>query len=152
MRPSALPRRKRALSRARDCEAGSAILEFAIVLPILVALVAGSVEIGRALFTYLAIERAVQAGARYLAQVPDPTCEPSCSPGAAHAVAMTRGQILANTGLDAAAIRIGPVPTAPAGTVAMGAEVAMPLPLLSSFGLPNRWTITLSHQEPQVAG
>ena len=142
---------RRIPARFRFSESGSAILEFAIILPILVALVAGSVEIGRALSTYLAVERAVQAGARYLAQVPDPTCEPSCSPGAVHAIDMTRRQILANTGLDEGAIRLGPVPDAPAGTVAMRAEVAMPLPLLGSFGLPKRWTITLSHQEPQIA-
>jgi len=131
-------------------ESGAAILEFAVALPILVALFFGCFELGRALLVRQAMEGAVRGGARYLARVPDPTCAPACSPGAAHAVRMTTDRILENTGLASAAVSVAPDP-APPGTVAMSAAVAFRVDFLSRGTLGSTWTLTARHQEQRVA-
>ncbi|MFD0934180.1 TadE/TadG family type IV pilus assembly protein, partial [Methylobacterium trifolii] len=68
----------RALARCRE---GAAILEFALVLPILLLLVGACFEIGRALLIYQSMTEAVRSGARTLARLPDPTCRDGCAPG-----------------------------------------------------------------------
>ncbi len=58
------------------CEDGAAILEFVLVLPIMLALLGGAFELGRILLVDAALEAGVRGGARYLARVPDPSCNP----------------------------------------------------------------------------
>ena len=48
-------------------ERGAELLEFAIVLPLLILLVLGAIEFGRAYFTYNILAKAVRDGARYAA-------------------------------------------------------------------------------------
>ncbi|MCJ2082590.1 TadE/TadG family type IV pilus assembly protein [Methylobacterium sp. J-090] len=141
-----LARRLRAL---RDEDSGAAILEFALLLPILVVLVYGCFEVGRALLVRQAMEGAVRAGARILAQVPDAACEAGCPPGAARAVRITESQILANTGLPPGAVTAEPQPDPPAGTVAMQASVAFDVMFPGPVPL-RRWTLKARHQEPHV--
>lgn len=50
---------------------GAAMLEFAIVLPLLMILFFGIVELGRALYQQNTLYKAVNTGARYLARVND---------------------------------------------------------------------------------
>ncbi|WP_375461855.1 TadE/TadG family type IV pilus assembly protein [uncultured Enterovirga sp.] len=138
---------------ARCCrqEEGAAILEFALVLPILLALVAGSFELGRALLVRHAMANAVRGGARYLARVPDPTCRAECSLGAARAVSETRDQIVGATGLAPAAIRITPTFDPGAGIVTMRADVPFRFELLRTVGFGPGLTLVASHQEPRIA-
>lgn len=44
---------------------GQSALEFAIVVPVLLVLVLGTLDIGRGLYAYIALENAVRDGARY---------------------------------------------------------------------------------------
>lgn len=132
-------------------ETGTAILEFALALPILIALVFAGFELGRALLIQGALEAAVRGGARFLARAPDPTCRPTCSPGAAHAVALTRGEILANTGLGPDAVAVRPLPEPPPGTVVMSAEAAFRVAFLSRATGRAVWTLAARHQEQRVA-
>lgn len=141
-----LARRLRAL---RDGDSGAAILEFALLLPILVVLVYGCFEVGRALLVRQALEGAVRAGARILARVPDPVCNPACAPGAARAVRITEGQIRDNTGLPSDAVTVAPQPDPPAGTVAMQASVAFDVMFPGPVPF-KRWTLKARHQEPHV--
>jgi len=134
------------------CESGTAVLEFAILLPVLVALGAGCVEFGRALFIRSAIEHAVRGGARLLAQVSDPTCAPICSRGATDAIALARDEILANTRLGPDAVNVRPVSGARPGTVVLRAEVKVGLSLLPFLGLEPALTLTVSHQEQRIEG
>lgn len=148
-----MPRPREPLARClralRDEESGAAILEFALLLPILVTLVYGCFEVGRALLVRQAMEGAVRAGARVLAQVPDPVCDPACAPGAARAVRITQGQIRDNTGLAPEAVTVAPQPDPPVGTVAMQASVAFDV--LFPGPVPfKRWTLEARHQEPHV--
>ena len=52
---------------------GQALVEAALVVPLLLLLFMGTVEIGRALFAYVSLEEAVQEGASYAARVPSDT-------------------------------------------------------------------------------
>lgn len=54
----------------RAGQAGQALVELAIVLPVLVVLLLGGIEGGRLFFTYVALEEAVHEGATYGAQQP----------------------------------------------------------------------------------
>jgi Flp pilus assembly pilin Flp len=64
---SAVPRR----SFCQDCrERGAAAVEFAIIFPILLLLVLGLIEVGRAIWTQTTLDYAVQAAARCVAISP----------------------------------------------------------------------------------
>ncbi len=143
--------RHRPGARLHADESGAAIIEFALVLPILLLLVAGCFEIARALLVHHAMTEGVRGGARYLARVPDPVCLPACSVGAARAVAMTRAVIGENTGLVPASVRAEPSASPPAGTVVMQAEVALASDLLVLIGLGRVLTLRASHGEARIA-
>lgn len=51
----------------RSTSAGQAIAELVLVLPILILLLLGTVDVGRVIFAYIALEEAVQEGASYAA-------------------------------------------------------------------------------------
>lgn len=141
---------RRHVGRLAAEQSGAAILEFVLVLPLFLALVAGTFEVGRMILTRLVVERAVQSGARYLARVEDPGCLPSCSPGARHAIAMARSDILATTRVGDGAVRVTSRGEAGDTSVILTAEVDLSLDLLATFGLPVRWTVSASHEERRV--
>ena len=131
-------------------EDGAAILEFALVLPILFALLAGCFEIGRALLIYQAMNEAVRGGARLLARIPDATCRPACTPGVAQAVAATQAALVRGARVAPELVRIVPVPDAVEGAVAMRAEVGLALDLGPAFGFDRILTLRAVHQEARV--
>ncbi len=150
---SIMPLSSRSIYRefARD-EDGVALLEFVIILPVLITLCFGCVEIGRVLFVYAAVESAVRGGVRYLAQVPNPSCVPTCSWGASRAVDMTRGQIALNTGIQDTSIRVSPTNDGRTGFVALDAEVDVALIFSGGVGGGKIWTIRVSRQEQKIEG
>lgn len=67
-------------SRARDTERGQSLVEFALVIPVIILLVVGFFEIGRAVFAYNTLANAARQAVRVAAvnQVPDVTdCDAS---------------------------------------------------------------------------
>lgn len=66
---------RQAAGQHRRSARGQSIVEFALVLPIIVLLIAGFIEIGRAVFAYNTIANAARQGARVAAvnQLPDVT-------------------------------------------------------------------------------
>ncbi len=138
------------LRRWSDDESGAALIEFALVLPILVLLVFGCFEIGRALLVRQALDGAVRAGARSLARVPDPACRPGCPVGAARAVAITLDQILANTRLPRDVVTVTPRADLTERTVTMEARVAFDVAFLDPAVFGRRWTLSARHQEHYV--
>ncbi|AMJ62711.1 TadE/TadG family type IV pilus assembly protein [Bosea sp. PAMC 26642] len=125
-------------------------MEFALLLPVLVVLCAGGVELGRALFIHAAIETAVRGGARLLALVPDPTCSPTCSWGAMDAIAVARDEIMSNTKLPGSAVTVMPVRTLVSGTVALRADVKVNFDLLAILGIEPSLTLSATHQEQAI--
>ena len=142
-------------ARTRDrtvlgCEDGTAILEFALVLPILFALLAGAFEIGRALLVRHAMVEAVRGGARVLARLPDTNCDVRCPPGVLRAVAMTRSEILELSGLPSTGLDVSSRWNAAAGTVAMRAELRFDVDLLRFLGLGPVLTLRVTHTERRI--
>ncbi len=144
-------RRPAILSAFARARSGAAILEFAVALPILLLLVAGAFEIGRAALVYLVMQSAVQGGARALARLPDPDCRPACSAAASRAIETAAEEIAGRTGLPASSIRVAPSPASPAGTVVLAANVEVGAAIFGGVGLPAGWTLSVSHQEPRLA-
>jgi TadE-like protein len=78
MKDEAAQRQKRALGRppfeatqqSKSAEAGQSLLELAVMLPFLLLLVLGVVEIGRAAFINIAVANGAYAGVEYGAQNP----------------------------------------------------------------------------------
>lgn len=132
------------------CCEGAAILEFALTLPILLALVAGCFELGRAMLIYQAMNEAVRSGARTLARLPDSRCSPDCSAAAERVRDMARRAIAARGWVEAGAIRVESVRDAGAGTVTMRAEAGLATDLLAGFGLSRVLTLRAAHQEARV--
>jgi Flp pilus assembly protein TadG len=48
------------------CEQGTQMIEFALLLPFLILLFAGSIEMGRMFYTYTTLQNSTEVGARYL--------------------------------------------------------------------------------------
>ena len=144
--------RRRGASGVLTCPEGAAILEFAIALPILFALLAGAFELGRALLIRQIMVEAVRGGARYLARVPDPTCRITCSPDAARAADLTLDQILQNTGLPRASVTVSPQVDVGSETVSMRADLRLNVDLLRMFGLGPVLNLEVEHQERRIAG
>lgn len=140
---------KRAGAQAAG-EEGAAILEFVLVLPIMLALLGGTFELGRVLLIDAALESGVRGGARYLARVSDPFCSPACSAGAAHAIGVARDRILENTRLPASHLRIHPLPDPGPGRVGLQAEADVPVDLLGWAGIAPTLRLTATHRESRV--
>ena len=70
----------RALLFTHNCrrsvrQQGAAIVEFALILPLLITLMAGIFEFGRAFWYYDALTKATRDGARFMAVAPNTTIE-----------------------------------------------------------------------------
>lgn len=57
--------------RRRESAPGMALVEFSLILPLLLALALGSVDLGRGLVSYVELEQAAQEGAIYGSFAPD---------------------------------------------------------------------------------
>ena len=56
----------RSLKAFLKCERGTQMIEFALLLPFLILLFAGVVEMGRMFYTYTTLQKSTEVGARYL--------------------------------------------------------------------------------------
>lgn len=133
-----------------SCCEGAAILEFALILPILLALFAGCFELGRAMLIYQTMHEAVRSGARALARMPDSTCFPDCTPGAEGARETARMAIAGRGWVGTRNVRIETVRDAGTGTITMRAEVGLATDLLAGIGLSRVLTLRATHQEVRI--
>lgn len=62
-----------ARTASRDRSRGQALVETVIVVPLMLLLFMATVDAGRLLFAYIALEEAVQEGATYASQMPTDT-------------------------------------------------------------------------------
>src|SRR6185295_4843152 len=56
--------------RRREQTRGQSLVEFALVVPLLLLIFSGAVDLGRAFYNYVALENAVKEGALYGARFP----------------------------------------------------------------------------------
>ena len=124
----------------KNCS-GAALVETAIVLPLALGLLAGSVEFGRAFYAYHAADQALRDAARYMARI-SPTDTPDQTAAITRAIAQIK---LA----DSSATVTIPSPTFPSNRVHLTATVNLSFTLLSILGLRNP-VISLSHDEPYI--
>ena len=69
----AVPLAAAAAARLRHATAGQAMVEFALILPLLVLIAFGILDLGRVFYTYEALANATREGARYCALHPGNT-------------------------------------------------------------------------------
>ena len=143
-RATVAPSRLRRMVAAED---GAAILEFALVLPLLVALVAGTVEIGRALLVQRQMSEATRAGARALARAADPACNPACSAEASRIVAGTVERIARATGLPARQIAVTVIDGDSAGFVGLRSDLQLGT---GFFGLDRLLTLRIARYDARL--
>jgi Flp pilus assembly protein TadG len=77
----------RSIHRAINCERGSAVVETAIVLPILMVLVLGAADFSRVFYFAMTVTQAVKAGIQYGGQSPGKAADISGEQAAAVAAA-----------------------------------------------------------------
>ncbi len=59
------------LGRLVRCQRGQSLAELSIVLPVLLIVVLGSIDLGRVFFAYISVTNAARNGARYAAAGPE---------------------------------------------------------------------------------
>src|SRR5829696_5674452 len=57
-------------ARLRQDSSGSAFVEAALILPVAIAFMAGAVEFGRLMASYMTVEESIRSATRYLSRVP----------------------------------------------------------------------------------
>lgn len=115
---------------------GAVMVEFAIIVPLLILLVFGIIQIGRALYQENTLDKAVASAGRYMARsydildmTPDEDGNPACTPTAAW------------FGSDGAAAKAR-------NLAVYGSQAGGGAPLLPNLDAPNAVTITASQATP----
>lgn len=101
-----------ARSSSDSRQRGQDLVEFALVLPLLMIIVIGVLDLGRAFFASIALANVAREGARYGINLDwEDICEINCNDGETSAIAAARREA-ENTGLDLASLTV----TAECGT------------------------------------
>lgn len=122
---------------------GAALVEAALVIPIMIVIMAGLFELGRAAYAYHTLDKAVRASARYVARARPSNIEAAL----AHAATMARAQV-APAGITAAQLTTEPEVGGVIVTYTVSAEY--PVPLLSIIGMDPTITLRSSHEQPNI--
>jgi hypothetical protein len=164
-RPTQRVRWRRCLARRLGTRGGAAV-ELALCLPLLLLLLVGVAEFGRALYTQHVLIKGVRDSVRYLARVADPTAAPYQTIATNLAL---RGSTSASEPLLLPNAGGGNTPPEGANIVFLIAETTDPTafysptqivigtlsypfssPLMSAFGFTGTFTMTLSHAERYI--
>lgn len=132
-------------------EGGAAIIEFALILPIVFALLAGCYEFGQALLVRQSMLEGVRSGARSLARLPEPRCLPACPQHAEEILALTRAMIAQDARIRPEQVKLSSGWDARTQLVAVTAEVALHGDLLGAIGLSPLLTLSTTHREAWIA-
>lgn len=121
-------------------------METALVLPVLLILLLGLVELGRALHAYHALEKAVRGAARYVARVP--ASAPDIGARIAHAQTMASAE-LEQAGLGNLQITVTQPAAGVAWITASGA-ITREYPFLGYIGINPTIRFQASHEQPHL--
>jgi hypothetical protein len=136
-------------------EGGASIVEFAIVLPLMLALLAGGVELTRAVFAYQAADKSVKAAARYAARLPEASLDAGgwgVTPVKNLALRGTldgSGEPLLWGWTDLSTVTVTKDSTSDL-RVRLTAAVPLSFDLLPLIGLPRALTVSVSHEERHI--
>lgn len=125
------------LARLCRCDAGTTIIETAMLLPLFLLMFLGIVEFGRAMWMETTLQDAVEAAARCAVVTPS-TCD-NAADTQSYAVTQVSGFTVASSAFTATL-------STTCGTGVSGSQVSVSLPF--SFVVPNLlpWSITLTAQ------
>jgi hypothetical protein len=136
-------------------EGGASIVEFAIVLPLMLALLAGGVDLTRAVFAYQAADKSVKAAARYAARLPEASLNAGSwgvTPVKNLALRGTldgSGEPLLWGWIDPSTVTVTKDSTSDL-RVRLTAAVPLSFDLLPLIGLPQTLTVSVSHEERHI--
>jgi hypothetical protein len=137
-------------------EGGASIVEFAIVLPLMLALLAGGVDLTRAVFAYQTADKSVKAAARYAARLPVASLDAGgwgVTPVKNLALRGTldgSGEPLLWGWTDLSTVTVLPLPPTSDLRVRLTAAVPLSFDLLPLIGLPRALTVSVSHEERHI--
>jgi Flp pilus assembly protein TadG len=142
---------RRTIASLHRQESGSVLVEFVVLLPFLLALLLGIVEVGRGLFYHHFITNGVRDGLRYLSRAPLTADE----------IERAKQIVLMGLPPDYAAAATVTVPAAwtppnaadfrtPPQIIWIRAEVPIPFPLLTFLGLDPEITFTITDRMRHV--
>lgn len=152
----------------RDCTSGSALLETTIIFPLVLILMVGTIEMGRAVHVYHTADKSMRSAVRYLARVSEPaTCDGSWGQENAKNLAVfgttdpPDGAYPLIAGWDDLAEPVTfsfpqrdpecsePFPDDPL-VLRIAADIPMTVQLLEAIGLPSTVTIRVRHEERHI--
>jgi len=113
----------------RSDERGTALVEFAIVVPLLILLVCGTIDFGLIFGGYQSMENGVESASRVISldQVtPSPNCTGGPSPATANAVCNVVASLGNLEGLNSNTLAVGICFVAPAATPSCGGATSAP--------------------------
>jgi hypothetical protein len=154
--------------RLRDCTSGSALLEATIVFPVVLVLMVGVIDIGRAIQDYHTADKSMRSAARYLARVPaDATCAwgwdraqnlamyGTINPEEQNGVIVSPPLILGWTDKNTLTLNRDPVCADAPGdpmTIAISADVPIPTPFITAIGMSSSVNVRVRHEERHIGG
>lgn len=120
-------RAKHGLERAKliddgnSGERGANLVEMALMAPLLILLVVGVIDLGRAFFSYIAITNSAREGARYGVKLPTPL-----HPGTRSLIATAAVSELNNQGIDASEVTVRAASATTGITTSLAVSVTYP--------------------------
>jgi hypothetical protein len=157
----------RFIRRLRDCTSGAALLETAIVFPLVLTLMLGILDFGRAIQDYHTADKSMRSAVRYLARVPAPaacvgewgwenaqnlamygTIDPEVDGG----VIVARPLIVGWTNKNTITLDRDPECPDEPTTVAIDAVVPIPTPVISAIGFSSTLNVSVRHEERHIGG
>lgn len=146
----------------RDCTSGTALVEMTIVVPVLLLLMVGIIEVGRAIQDYETADKSMRSAARYLARLPEALI---CTYGYDNArelavygtISPSDGTPPLIAGWDPATVTFSRSPVCgtlpPEGgnlVLRIHADVPIPVPMLGAISLPTTVNIRVDHEERHI--
>jgi Flp pilus assembly protein TadG len=125
--------------RARESERGQALVEFALAIPVVFAVIFGIIDFGRALYTYDLVTSAARMGSRY-AMVHGPGCTgTNCPASSAQIQTYVRSIVSGVT-----ATQVSVTATWPAATGCASSAPAAQCPVLVTVSYPFQFVLSFN--------
>lgn len=145
----------------RECSSGAALLETTIIFPLVLTLMFGIIDFGRAIQDYHTADKSMRSATRYLARVPAAAaCDPGWGWTNAKNLAIygtidpAEGDKPLILGWAADTLTLDRDPNCPnePTTIAIQADVPIPTPVISAIGFNSHVHVVVRHEERHIGG